>query len=274
MDYNINDVKKTAEGLLPGVGFIVLVPVFFIIFSLVYNPFDIMGYYDFDRFGYGFHILMVTCIILVTLIISRIIMHAADKRYNLILRDYIIWCICEVFAACCFTALYTGLFKQDSLNYFQTLGICFKHLYLSLIFPYTILIILQQMTAKAKAEATKKAEPGDNMARFYDEHGKLKFTIVASNIVFINSEANYVKIHYMEGGNIHEFLLRNSMKSLENYAGEIGLVRCQRSFFVNPSHIKVLRKTTGGIMNVEFNIEGINPIPVSKTYYDELAQTL
>ena len=83
-----------------------------------------------------------------------------------------------------------------------------------------------------------------------------------------------MKIHYLENDRAKEFMLRNSMRSLETIAARHGLVRCHRSYYVNPRHIKVLRRAKEGQIQAEFLQEGLSPIPVSRQYYDSLSELL
>ena len=109
--------------------------------------------------------------------------------------------------------------------------------------------------------------------RFFDEHKRLKLSIASSSILYVRSESNYVKIIYLDSGKVRDYMLRASMKSLEAI-GSKALVRCQKSYFVNPEHITVLRKDSEGFIFAEMNIEGAPPVPVSKKNYDNLAALL
>ena len=110
--------------------------------------------------------------------------------------------------------------------------------------------------------------------KFYDEHKRLKLSIDPSAVLYINAEANYVKIHYLENERVREFMLRNSMKSLEEIATRHGLVRCHRSYYVNPRHIKVLSRNKEGVIIAEMIEDGLRQIPVSKQYYSYLSELL
>jgi DNA-binding LytR/AlgR family response regulator len=78
----------------------------------------------------------------------------------------------------------------------------------------------------------------------------------------------------MEGDRIKVYELRNSMKSLENTAAGRNLVRCHRSYYVNPRHVKVLSRDKDGVIYTEFTDPNIKKVPVSKLYYESLAKLL
>ena len=70
------------------------------------------------------------------------------------------------------------------------------------------------------------------------------------------------------------FELRATMSSLEEIANRYSFVRCQRSFYVNPAHVTVLRKEVGSLIFADLDTPGLPSIPVSKRYYDELSKLL
>ena len=96
----------------------------------------------------------------------------------------------------------------------------------------------------------------------------------SSAVLYIKAEENYVRIRYVEGDRLREYPLRASMKSLEELMQKHGLIRCQRSYFVNPQHIKVLRRDKEGMITAELDTTQAQPIPVSPRYYNELAKWL
>ena len=64
------------------------------------------------------------------------------------------------------------------------------------------------------------------------------------------------------------------MKSIDEICQDNGLVRCHRSYYINPSHVKVLRKDKEGVILAEIESTNNIRIPVSKTYYNHLAELL
>ena len=64
------------------------------------------------------------------------------------------------------------------------------------------------------------------------------------------------------------------MKSIDEICQENGLVRCHRSYYINPSYVKVLRKDKEGVILAEIDSTNNIRIPVSKTYYNHLAELL
>ena len=59
---------------------------------------------------------------------------------------------------------------------------------------------------------------------------------------------------------VREYTLRGSMKSLAESAPSQVLVRCQRSYFVNPAHVKVLWKDKEGFIFADLDVPDLPSI--------------
>ena len=79
---------------------------------------------------------------------------------------------------------------------------------------------------------------------------------------------------FKEGELQKEYSLRQSMRGIEELMEKHGIVRCQRSYFVNPKHVTVLRRDKEGIIQAELDIHGMKAVPVSPKYYDQLSKML
>ena len=64
------------------------------------------------------------------------------------------------------------------------------------------------------------------------------------------------------------------MKSIEELCAEFGLLRCHRSYYVNPVHIKALRKERDGVILAELDVDMAQDVPVTKRYYDALSDRI
>lgn len=271
----MNGTLKYPGSVLLLLSYIFILPGFLIASAFLYDPFDIQEYYTFGDFGLGSHIILLASILLFVLTATRVPLHFTMRGRAVKRWHFALLCVIEIFAAACLMALYTELFKHNPGGWFQSLSDCLKFTFLILCYPalffYLIAIIRSKDEELAEAAAPRTDE---SLIKFYDEHKRLKLTIAPSSILYIESQANYVLIHYLDSGKPKEFQLRSSMKGIESSAAQHGLVRCHRSFLVNPLHVKVLRKETDGLTHAELDIHGISSVPVSKQYYDSLASLL
>ena len=118
-------------------------------------------------------------------------------------------------------------------------------------------------------------EPGSgaqrkNLIAFPDEKGELRISIMLENLLYIDSSDNYVTIHYLNKSKLSHFLIRNTLKWMdENLTNDSQLVRCHRSYIVNLDKVKVIRKNKGGII-MELDIVNTPDIPVSTTFYERV----
>ena len=144
------------------------------------------------------------------------------------------------------------------------------------IIPYlivTIIYILLSFREKPEDNITGGA-PDTPLVSFLDIYRNPRLIVAPSAVLYIEAKENYVDIHYTEDGAVKKFELRATMASLEEVAAQHGYIRCQRSFYVNPEHVTVLRKESGGLIFAELDESGLPGIPVSRKYCDELSKKL
>lgn len=254
--------------------YVLIMPVFFICFCSIYDPFSIKEFYQVGGKSFFFHFLMLSCIMLGVLAITRLILSALVRLVAFLRWHYLLWCFGEVVVISFFTALYTTLFFGSELPYFMALPQCFQHASTILFYPYLFLILVGEVESRNAELRAKESGADATLVKFHDDHSRLKLSVDPAAVLYISAEANYVKIHYLENEKVREFLLRNSMKSLETIAERYGFVRCHRSYYVNPRHIKVLVRNKDGIIMAEMIEDGLRQIPVSKQYYASLSELL
>lgn len=272
----MNTPLRVSKGYGSQVKYAVLMPLFYFVFCFVYNPFSMSAIYNVGGKSWTFHLLMLTCIMVGTLALTRLVFSFLCKYIPFKWWHYAVWCLGETLVTSFFFALYTSLFyrKSGGMPYFTALPYCFKTVSLTLIYPYLLCILLRIVSNKNADLAEAGQKPEESLIKFYDEHKRLKLTIDPSAVLYVSADANYIKIHYIENDRVKAYQLRNSMKSLEGNAQRHGFVRCHRSYYVNPRHIKVLSRDREGVIYTEFTREGVGHIPVSKQYYDSLAKLL
>ena len=92
--------------------------------------------------------------------------------------------------------------------------------------------------------------------------------------MFIKSEDNYVQIHYLDRNKPKKFILRSSMRALEDTLSRHGLVRCHRSYFINPEFIRIVHRDNSGLIVADLSQEGYESIPISRKYQDVITKLL
>ena len=271
----MHNLPKLFFKLPPIVLYVTVCPLFFLVFSLCYEPFGIMDFMDME-YGYStLNILICFCIILVVMVGARTAFYFMRNLDRFTWAHYIVWCMGECLVISLFLSLYLKLMYGGTYPYFNVLGKCMVYTYAILIYPYIILTLAYDVSAhREKAKMKLEAATDNSLIRFYDQFGKLKLIIAQTAVLFISAEENYVNINYLDAGKPKRYVLRASMRSLEETVERHGMVRCQRSYFVNPDHVTVLRKDKDGAVFAELDQNGIPNIPVSKRYLDKLSERL
>lgn len=243
--------------------------VFFFLFSIIYQPFGMWEHLQMGRDLFYANAALMMSIVAGSLFIMRSIFQLAFRGLGSNWIIYIFWCLAEMSVISYFLALFLHLRIGEGL-YFEQVAVCFEYSCLILVYPYVITTAI--MALVFRTEEKKVAEkPGT--VRFVDSSKKLKLAIVRDAVLYIAANENYVEIHYLDEGGVKKYQLRASMRSIEPLAEKNSFYRCHRSYFVNPSHIKALRKERGDQILVELDAAGI-AIPVSKKYYGELSELI
>ena len=95
------------------------------------------------------------------------------------------------------------------------------------------------------------------------------FSFKAEELLYIQSDENYVFIHYIRNGKKERFHYRITLKKIESLlASHRKIVRCHKSFIVNTEKVM---KTYGNSENLVLLLTHCTPkIPVSRNYYHQL----
>ena len=97
-----------------------------------------------------------------------------------------------------------------------------------------------------------------------DENDKIKFSVLAKDLLILESTDNYVSVFYILEGKVQRELLRNTMKNLEDFLKDSPIIRCHRSFMVNSENIEFVKKA-GKKLNLKVRLLD-RTIPVSEKY--------
>ena len=246
---------------------VLAMPVFYLAFILIYESQWMLEFLE-TGYGYMVNALLMSCILIGVMAASRIPMSLIGRSYRLSWWQYALWSFAEVAVFCCFAALYMALIYGD-YGYFPALGKCFCIAFAILPYPYIVNAILFALIRPDEA-----ATPEEDLIRFVDNTGRLKLVIAHDVILYIEAQENYISIHYLERGKHKEYTLRQSMRGIEEQMDKHGIIRCQRSFFVNPRHVSVLRRDKEGFIQAELDISNGKSVPVSPKYYEQLSNLL
>lgn len=248
----------------------ILVAVFAFVFVVLYRPFGIPAMLQMGDSSYTFNITILFCIVFGSMAIMRLILFLLRKSFKDTGLVYAVWCLGEIIVASLFASLYITLMSSNDHGFFEVVGSTVGRLFGICIYPYSIIYMVVMLIA----ERTEEQIDSSKLMKFYDEYKKLRFVIASDAVVFLRSEENYVQIHYLDHSKPKKFVLRSSMRALEEQMTRHGLVRCHRSYFINPDHIKMIRKEPTGLVFAELKGELFESIPISRKYQQEINQML
>ena len=226
------------------------------------------------------------CIILGVLALSRVAMYFVSHRSSRFSdMHYLFWSVAELITADLFVALFLSLFFHE--GYLDLLPSVLLFGTLSLLTPYALVEMYLRLRLKderllrnqdqiaelLKRPALEEEQDAVGMVKFVDERGVVKLAVAKNKIICLESAGNYVTVVYENDGRQVRYALRNTLKSMEDFCARYGLERCHRSYFINLSRIKLLRRE-GDAMMAEIDFPGIDPIPVSKSYMGEVMRKI
>lgn len=248
---------------------IVALPLSFFAFMLIYRPFNVTSAFRLGHFSFGVNLTLIACVIFGSMCVMRGLFYLVRRRIDSL--TYFFWCILEMVVATFFVALYAWLMEHTVEPYFLVVSRACGWIFPVLIFPYVIITLSLFLAAETRYRNQPSKE---QRIRFYDERHTLKLVVAAQAVLYIEAEENYINIHYTDEDRVRNYLVRRSMKSIEELCAAHGLLRCHRSFYVNPARVKVLRKDREGAIMAELDTPQTPQIPVTKRYYDALSTAL
>lgn len=259
------------------VSLVVFTAIFAIAFINIYSPFEVSSWQrnsDLTLFTFSSFITLIGMLIIV---ISRIMMYYIYRNKSLILWKYLVWIFCEISCMALFYSLFVKFALNDERLFTEILELNIKNAALILLLPYAISWLYFAWKDKkelVERMAENKSFPGNNldMIAFYDEKQELRFSVKKESMLYLESAENYVSICYLNKGKISKYLLRNTLKKMEDFFAGTDIIRCHRSYMVNFQKVKVIRKDKDGLV-LELDAPTTLDIPVSKTYVDSVMST-
>ncbi len=245
------------------------IPLAFFAFVLIYRPFNLGEELLLGRFSFGVNLTLIACILFGSMALMRTLFHLVRERINQPL--YFCWCLLEITISALFVALYVWLMDRVAEPYFVVVTHLYGWLFSVLLIPY---VVAGMALALVERSRQPLEEPSQELKmRFYDERKNLKLVVTTASVLYIAAQENYVQVFYLEGERVRDYLVRASMRSIEELCAENGLKRCHRSYYLNPAHVKTLRREKEGVIVAELDVAG-QEVPVTKRYYDDLVAIL
>jgi LytTr DNA-binding domain len=256
---------------------ILFTSLFALVFINAYSPFGADRWYNLTSLEFFTYSSLTILLGMLVVVISRILMYTATKKNTINLWQYLIWIIAEIFCMALAYALIEKFFLKDARMFPDLVKNSSRNTALVLLLPYsTSWLYFSWRDKKEQIERLEDypafLENSRDMIPFYDDKGILKFSIKKENLLYIESAENYVNICYLNKGKVSKYLLRDTLKKMEENFSGTEIIRCHRSYIVNFEKVKVISKDRDGL-KLEFDNPSVTDIPVSKTYVNGVMQT-
>ncbi len=256
---------------------IIFTSLFALVFINIYAPFGADKWFDLTKFQFFFFSSLTILTGVLVVVISRIIMYNVHKRHSIMLWHYFVWIFAEILSMSLFYGLFQKVILNDPRLFVDLVKSSSRYTALVILLPYSTLWLY--FSWREKKEQIERMVDGQavspntrDMIPFYDEKGVLKFSVKKENLLYIESAENYVSVCYLNKGKVSKYLLRDTLKKVEESFAGTDVIRCHRSYMVNFEKVKVIKKERDGL-KLELDNVSVADIPVSKTYVSTVMET-
>ena len=202
---------------------------------------------------YGYCLWMIVEVLVISIFYSIATLYASSTGmipsslgFGVLLFKSIAYCVLALLVPCAFCAMYFEIEDKDNIIRMTDFGS----------------VVSDETLAPAQ----------ENKITLFDYNGNLKLSVNESNLFYIESDDNYVKVWYNDtGDNLRQYMLRCRLKTIEESFRDSSLVRCHRKYIVNLIHVEKLTRMRDGYM-VIMDDSALPDIPVTKTYEENVLQ--
>ncbi|MFA9392028.1 MAG: LytR/AlgR family response regulator transcription factor [Prolixibacteraceae bacterium] len=270
---SVPDYLSNKKNTIIQIGF---TTIFAYIFINIYRPFGYNNWYKIK----DWQLLMASALVviagMIVIMVSRLILFRLKKSHEITIALYIWFIVAEIFFLGLFYTTLEIVVLKDNRSAWSLLFNAVQNTALILLIPYTLSFLFfawSDIKKKLEHVVVQFRDPSEIFIPFNDEKGSLKITIKSINVLFLESNDNYVNIHYNDNGKRKIYMIRSSLKQFETELKDYSICRTHRKYSVNIKNIKMLKKERKGF-EVIINTANEDHIPVSKSYEQQIIQLL
>lgn len=248
---------------------------FALVFINIYQPFGSKNWFQVSDVKYFLFSSLIILTGVLVVVISRIIMYYFSKNHDLLISQYAVWVLGEIIAMSLFYTILEIFAFNDTRSFKEMMKQSTINTSLVLLLPYSTIWLYFSLKDKNKKleelshELEVMEQPVKGILNFFDEKKELRLSVFSEQVLWIEAADNYVKIQYLNKGKVSAFMVRNTLKVIEESLINTSMVRCNRSTIINFDHVIILKKEKEGIL-LGLDKEFIPDIPVSKTYAERV----
>ena len=273
---------------------VLFVIAFSVFFMVIYTPFSVSSWFSVKDMGsFGISVVFTVAAIAI-LAVSKTAIYLLRNRIRFTAARYMAWLMCENIAIPLgYTILTFQLLPGITSSSIPAIAVRVLF-FVTMItaIPYSLVTLYVAYRTKseeleaalderdrlrgelragraASETATAAAPQLPQMINLYDNNGTLRLTITVDSLYYLESQDNYVKVHYKHNDKFSVYMLRSRTSSIEESLAGTGMIRCHRSYIINVRKIAFIGEEHKSYY-VTLNDEQIKRIPVSKRYYDNV----
>jgi DNA-binding LytR/AlgR family response regulator len=269
------------------VSFVLFTAIFALVFINIYAPFGVDNWLNVADFQLFFYSSIVILIGMLVIAVSRLLMYLLSRKKSIRYGAYALWIMGEIFSMALVYALIQRFFLQGQKDFMVIMRNTVRITAFIILLPYVIYwlylsfkekyVLLEKisMTRPGTLDALNEIKQGGawSMIPFRDEKGILRFSVKREDLLYLEAADNYVLIHYLDRDKQLKYMIRTTLKRIEEEFSEKNLVRCHRSFIINIDHVRTIRKEKEGLI-ISFESPVNITVPISKTYLDVFIRKL
>ena len=249
---------------------------FFYLFMAAFLPFGVSNYDPDHQYTFEFMLMLswfmlanIAVASLLEVVLKPFVLHRTTWlqviSWSLLVilllgtTSYLIYNIMGNFHDWSFSSGIAFVFDCGKVLVFPQLGVFFFFLFKDLQNQYRSVRSLSE-------------KPNSNQLIALKGHGtNEEINLKLNDLCCLQAQDNYVAVHHLQLDQMQKTLIRSSLTQLIEQVGSKQLVRCHRSYAVNPYRITAVK----GRIPVQLQVSGIEQtIPVSKTYKQSVALQL
>jgi hypothetical protein len=277
MDWN---TKITSINTTKGKWKLILITgVLAFVFTNIFEPFGIYNSVDKSEFDIFLEINIAIVGVVASLCFSQFFIRNVFRLASFTYLTIIFWFLVEsIIIGIIWTAL-TLIIDGSSLLFFDLWFSTILEAIFLIGLPYFTSIVYLSSNEKNKTfthlqdQLNKEKIDPNTLISFKENSHKTKLSLRLGDLFYVESSDNYVLIFYSNGDKLEKRVLRNSIKQLEQELIPYEIIRCHRSYMINPINVSRKEKTTKGL-NLFFRKFEEVVVPVSKSYASELENIL
>lgn len=250
--------------------------IFAYIFINSYRPFGFDDWYKIN----DWQLLIVSAIVVVAgmivIILSRLVFFQIKKSHEITTALYAWFIAAEIFLMGLFYTSLEIFILDDKRRALDILFNAVQNTALLLLIPYTVSSLFfawKDIKKKFEQVITQFREPSELFIPLKDEKGQLRLTIKLVDLLYFESNDNYVNVHYMDGEKKKVYMVRSSLKRFEEEFENYPIYRNHRKYAVNIKNVKSMKRAKSGYILL-LNTNDEDSIPVSRSYEKQITELM